>query len=551
MKFLKKYVLVLLVGIGSIGFLSSKVDDRFFEIAKNLDIFATMFKELNALYVDEINPNKIIRTGITAMLAELDPYTNFYPEDDIEDYRTMSTGKYNGIGASVIKLDGRRVISMIYEKSSADEVGLKIGDEVVEINGININARDNDEIGRLLKGQNGSEAKLKVKRFGEAKLLDFSVKRGVVKTPNVPQTGMISDEVGYILLNEFSQSSGNEVEKAFIDLKAEGMKQLILDLRGNPGGLLNMAIEISNFFVEKGALIVETKGKVAEWNTKYYGKEKPLDTEIPIVVLINSSSASASEIVSGTLQDYDRGVLIGQRSFGKGLVQVTRPLTFGTQMKITTAKYYIPSGRCIQALDYSHRNEDGSVGRVPDSLKTAFTTGNGRVFYDGGGVQPDIETPKPVLTSFTKALLREGKIFDFATKYYYEHPSASVNGKFLLSDDDYDGFVKWLSGQKFNYETKVEAELKVLEKEAEAEKMSDVLKSQIAGIHAEVDKAKKKDLVRLKSEIKQVLEDEIVVRYHFSNAAKFMSFEKDVEVQEALKLFKDPTRYGKILAGKK
>lgn len=531
--------------------LSYKVDDRYFEIAKNLDIFATMFKELNALYVDEINPNKVIRTGIEAMLKDLDPYTNFYPEDMIEDYRTMATGKYNGIGASVIQLNGKRVISMIYENSSADKEGLKIGDEVVEINGIAINDKDSEQIGRLLKGQTGSKANIKIRRFGESKLLGFQVERGVVKTPNVPHSGMINERVGYIFLNEFSASAANEVKKAFMDLKEDGMQELVLDLRGNPGGLLNMAIEISNFFVEKGSLVVETKGKVAEWNTKYYGKDKPLDLKIPIAVLISSSSASASEIVSGTIQDYDRGVVIGQRSFGKGLVQTTRELSFNTQMKITTAKYYIPSGRCIQAVDYSNRNEDGSVGKVPDSLKTAFKTANGRIFYDGGGVEPDIYTASAELAPITKALMREGKVFDFATKYFYENPNASIDGKFTLSDAGYDKFVSWLNAGSFNYKTKSEIDLEKFENAAKTENLTDGIKASLTSIRSAVAKSKQEDLKTFKKQIVRQLEDEIVVRYHYTNAAKFMSFESDVEVQEALSVFKDTARYNKILSGGK
>lgn len=551
MKKAKKYILVFVLSCISVGFLSSKVDDRYFEIAKNLDIFASMFKELNSLYVDEINPNKAIRLSINAMLKDLDPYTNFYPEDDIEDYMTMTTGKYNGIGASVINLNGKRLISMIFEKSSADEVGLKIGDEVIEINGIEIANKTSEDIGRLLNGQRGSAAKIKIRRYGETKLLEFDVKRGVVKTPNVPHSGMINDKTGYILLNEFSASSGNEVKKAFLDLKEEGMTQLILDLRGNPGGLLNMAIEISNFFVPKGSLIVETKGKVAEWNKKYYGKDNPLDLEIPIVVLINSSSASASEIVSGTIQDYDRGVIIGQRSFGKGLVQTTRPLSFNTQMKITTAKYYIPSGRCIQAIDYSNRNEDGSVGKVPDSLKAAFKTTKGRVFFDGGGVQPDVETEKKGSSAIVKALTKEGKIFEYATQYYYKNPNASVKGKFVLEDKDFDDFSSWLSKQKFDYQTEVEKHLKLAEKAADAEEVNKEFEPKFAEIKKLIESQKYAELLRKKEEIKSILESEIVLRYHYTNAAKFMSFEKDIEVQTALALFDDKQKFNKILASDK
>lgn len=548
-KLKKKYLLSFALLGATAGFVSFTIDDRYFEIAKNLDIFATMFKELNANYVDEINPNRTIRTSIEAMLKDLDPYTNFYPEDDIEDYMTMTTGKYNGIGASVMQLDGKNVISMIFETSPADVAGLKIGDEVMKINGVDIQGKDDAQIGRLLKGQTGTSIELTIKRYNKDKPFSLKVSRGIVKTPNVPHYGMINDEVGYIQLKEFSATAATEVKAAIVELKGEGMKQLVFDLRGNPGGLLNMAIEISNFFVPKGELIVETKGKLAEWNKKYMGKDNPLDTEMPVAILINSRSASASEIVSGTLQDYDRGVIIGQRSFGKGLVQVTRPLSYNTQMKITTAKYYIPSGRCIQAIDYTHRNEDGSVGKIADSLKTAFKTKNGRVFFDGGGVEPDIVTEAVSMATITRELLREAKIFDYATKYYYEHSDQKTDAAFQITDEIYADFSAWLKTQNFSYQTNLEKQLRKLEEIAEAEKEV-ALKPQIEQLKKQIQAQKEKDLVTYKNEIKDQLENEIVLRYHYTKAAKFIAFERDREIQSALSLFKDMERYRKILAGK-
>lgn len=545
----KKLGVVALL-ISSIGvFFSFKTDDRYFEIAKNLDIFATMFRELNALYVDEVNPTKSIRTGIEAMLKDLDPYTNFFPEDDIEDYMTMTTGKYNGIGASVITTNNRRLISMIFEDSPAAQAGLKIGDEVLKINNVVIADKDDVTIGKLLKGQTGTTAILTIKRFGENKPMDVKVARGIVKTPNVPHYGMINEEVGYVQLKDFSQTAAKEVKAAISEMKEDGMKKLIFDLRGNPGGLLNMAIEISNFFLPKGQLIVETKGKVADWNKKYLGNEAPFDIEMPVVVLINSRSASASEIVSGSLQDYDRAVLIGQRSFGKGLVQTTRPLTYNTQMKITTAKYYIPSGRCIQAIDYSHRNEDGSVGKIPDSLKSAFKTKNGRVFYDGGGVEPDIYTEPHRVPDVLKNLTKQGEIFDFATKYYYENKDKKVDSTFHLTDSEYQQFKTWLLSQQFDYETNSEKQLTALVSASKDEDTYKDISPAIESIKGKLEVQKKQELDKYKIEIKEALEEEIVVRYHFSKAAKFLSFERDREVQEALKLFKDMGRYKKILAG--
>lgn len=452
MKRLRKFSVVIILLL-AIPFVAFKYDDRYFEIAKNLDIFATMFKELNAYYVDEINPNKAMRLSIESMLKQLDPYTNFYPEDDIEDYMTMATGKYNGIGATVSHQNNKHLVVMIYEGSPADKAGLKIGDEILKIDGVDVVSRKDVDMSRLMKGQTGTTVKMQIKRYGQNSPVDLTVGRDIVKTLNVPHSGMINNEVGYIQLTDFTATAAKEVKNAFTDLKAQGMKKLIFDLRGNPGGLLNMSVEICNIFLPKDQLIVETRGKVAEWNKKFNSLENPMDTEMPIVVLINSSSASASEIVSGTLQDYDRAVILGQRSFGKGLVQTTRDLTYNTKMKITTAKYYIPSGRCIQALDYTHRNPDGSVGRVPDSLKTAFKTKNGRTVYDGGGVDPDIKTEVPQMASVTTNLLLKNVIFDYATKYYFEHINDKPQEKFSLKDSDYQDFTNWLKTRNFTYAT--------------------------------------------------------------------------------------------------
>lgn len=550
MKFIRKYSLLALL-LGSISLVAFRYEDRYFEIAKNLDIFATMFKELNALYVDEINPTKTMRMTIEAMLKQLDPYTNFFAEDMIEDYMTMTTGKYNGIGATVNTQDNKFIVTMIYEGSPADKAGMKISDQIIKIDGVDLLERPDVEIGRLLKGQTGTTVKMVVKRYGAKSPIELTVGRDIVKTPNVPNTGMVNDEVGYIQLNEFTATASKEVKTAFNDLKAEGMKKLILDLRGNPGGLLNMATEICNMFLAKDKLLVETRGKVPEWNKKYLSLEQPLDTEIPIIVLINGRSASASEIVSGTIQDYDRGVLIGQRSFGKGLVQVTRPLTYNTQMKITTAKYYIPSGRCIQAIDYSHKNEDGSVGKVPDSLKVAFKTTNGRVVYDGGGVEPDVQTDATILAAVTGELVRKNMIFDFATKYYFEHIDKKPENKFSLSDAEYQDFVAFVKAKKFDYITPVEKNLDKVEASAKTEKMYNQVEEQLKAIRTKIAQSKEQDLIKFKDEISEQLSIEILSRYYYQKAMKFVSFERDKEVQEALKLFKDMPRYQAILKGGK
>lgn len=532
-------------------FVAFKSDDRLFEIAKNLDVFSTMYKELNAFYVDEVNPTRAMRVGIQAMLKELDPYTVFYPEDEIEDYFTMNVGSYNGIGATIESSGNKHLVVMLFEESSADKMGLKIGDEVLKIDGVETPGKSEAEFGRLLKGQTGSKVTLTVKRFGESKPMSFKLERGEVKTPNVPHFGMINDEVGYILLTDFmSPNCAKEIKTATTELKGKGMKKLVLDLRGNPGGLLNMSIEISNFFLPKGLNVVETKGKVKDGNRKYLTNEPPLDIEMPIAVLINGKSASASEIVSGTLQDYDRAVLIGQRSFGKGLVQITRDLTYGTKMKITTSKYYIPSGRCIQAIDYGHRGADGSVAKLPDSLRVAFKTKNGRLVYDGGGVEPDIKTRSGELSSFTKALIVERLIFDYATKYYFENQNQKPAEKFILKDSEFINFENWLKNQNFKFKTADQLSIEgVLKSSKESGEYAD-MKNSIDNL-SKLANAKAAVLItKNKEEIKRQLELEILSRYYYQKAMKFASFEKDEDVQAAISLFKDMNRYNKILSGK-
>lgn len=550
MKRLRKFSVVIILLL-AIPFVAFKYDDRYFEIAKNLDIFATMFKELNAYYVDEINPNKAMRLSIESMLKQLDPYTNFYPEDDIEDYMTMATGKYNGIGATVSHQNNKHLVVMIYEGSPADKAGLKIGDEILKIDGVDVVSRKDVDMSRLMKGQTGTTVKMQIKRYGQNSPVDLTVGRDIVKTLNVPHSGMINNEVGYIQLTDFTATAAKEVKNAFTDLKAQGMKKLIFDLRGNPGGLLNMSVEICNIFLPKDQLIVETRGKVAEWNKKFNSLENPMDTEMPIVVLINSSSASASEIVSDTLQDYDRAVILGQRSFGKGLVQTTRDLTYNTKMKITTAKYYIPSGRCIQALDYTHRNPDGSVGRVPDSLKTAFKTKNGRTVYDGGGVDPDIKTEVPQMASVTTNLLLKNVIFDYATKYYFEHINDKPQEKFSLKDSDYQDFTNWLKTRNFTYATSMEKSLDNLEASAKKENSLDAVQESLKSLRDKINQTKQQDLLKHKADIKEQLEAEILSRYYYQKAMKFASFDRDKEVQEAIKLLKDMPKYQGILKGAK
>ncbi|MVM38443.1 PDZ domain-containing protein [Spirosoma sp. HMF3257] len=552
MRFPKRFTLLASSALvaGGIGFFSFKTDDRFFEIARNLDIYATLFKELNLYYVDEINPNRMVKTSIDGMLKALDPYTNFFAEDEIEDYMTMTTGRYNGIGALIGQRQGKSIVLMVYEGTPAEKSGLQIGDEVIKIDGVDIKTRKEADPGKLLKGQNNTAVKLTVQRYGEKNPVELSVIRDVVKMTNVPYYGMVSEDVGYIDLKDFTATASREVRTAFQELKGKGMKKLILDVRENPGGLLNMAIDICNTFIPKDSEVVTTKGKVTEWNKTYTALNPPLDLEMPIIVLTNNHSASAAEIVSGVIQDYDRGVLIGQRTYGKGLVQTTRELSFNTKLKITTAKYYIPSGRCIQAIDYSHRNPDGSVGKIPDSLKTAFKTKAGRVVYDGGGVLPDVvieaQTPTPIALSLTN----KGLIFDYAVKYRHEHPSIKPAREFHLTDAEYADFAKWVADKEYDYTTQVEKDLGTLEASAKKEKYFDQIQDQLKSLKTKMSHSKDADLNTFKPEIRTLLEQEIAGHYYLQRGLKEASFATDPEMKAALDLFKDMGRYSTILKSK-
>ncbi|MDZ7900807.1 MAG: S41 family peptidase [Arcicella sp.] len=553
---IKKYTKSLIIsGLTITGIsLVSLTDpgERFFDIAKNLDIYATLFKELNRYYVDEINPNKTVKTSIDAMLKSFDPYTVYYAEDDIEDYMTMTTGKYNGIGIVTGNRNGRITIMLIDEGTPAEKAGLKIGDEIVKVDGVDLKSKKGVDPGKLIKGQTGTSVKLTVKRYGTDKLEDIAVTRDVVKLKNVPYYGMINDEVGYIDLKDFTSTASKEVRQAVTDLKAKGMKKLVLDLRENPGGLLNMAVDICNIFLPKESEIVSTKGKVQEWNKTYTGLNAAMDTEIPIAVLTNSRSASAAEIVSGVIQDYDRGVLIGQRTYGKGLVQVTRDLTYNTKLKVTTAKYYIPSGRCIQAIDYQHRNPDGSVGKLPDSLKRSFKTiRSGRTVYDGGGVLPDIEIEKPFPAAVSLALSNKFILFDYAIKYHFDHPTIKSAKDFELTPAEYQEFVKWAVAQDFDYTTQAEKDMNILEASAKKERYYENVSEQLKALRAKLSHNKEFDLNKFKDEIKTALEQEIIVHYYLQKGTREQSFAKDPEIQSALKLFTDMPRYQAILKGNK
>ncbi len=540
---------VLALTLSLFAFSFTNPGKRYFEIAKNLDIFATLFKEVNVMYVDEINPNKVIKVGIDAMLRSLDPYTVYIPEDDIEDFRTQSTGQYGGIGAVTSRINGAVKVIMLMEGYSAQKDGLKIGDEIIKIGNVDITNLSREETNDLMKGQANTNVSLTVERFGNDTPLTLNFRREKVKVKNVPYYGMASEDVGYVKLTEFTMQAGKEVKNAVVELKKSGAKKIIVDVRDNPGGLLIEAVNIVNVFIPKGKEVVSTKGKVTENNAEYKTLNSPVDTEIPLAILVSSGSASASEIVAGSIQDYDRGIIIGEKSFGKGLVQIPRPLSYNSQLKVTTAKYYTPSGRCIQALDYSNRNADGSVGKVADSLKKQFKTVNKRIVYDGGGVDPDIEVDKERLAPVAYALAGKGLIFEYATKFYYENQSLDIED-FRLSGSQYADFKKWMSNKEFSYSTKVESDLKRLTANAESEKYYTSVKDQIKALESTIERSKQNDLDNFKSQIVRLLEQEITTRYQLEKGAIESSFDSDKDILRAIAVLGNPQEYRAILSGK-
>ena len=521
--------------------------ERYFEIAKNLDIFATLFKEVNALYVDEVNPNKLVRTGIDAMLNSLDPYTNYISEDEVEDFRTLNTGQYGGIGALTREFGNRTVITMVYENYPAYKNGLRIGDEVLKMNGVELSKLSTDEANHLMRGQVGTPVKLTVRRPGMEETLDLEFKREKIKISNVPYFGMVNPEVGYVQLSDFTPEAGKEVKNAVVSLKEKGAKSIILDLRGNPGGLLFEAVNICNIFIPKGKKVVSTIGKVADSNIVYETLNPPTDMEIPVAVLINRGSASASEIVAGTLQDYDRAVVVGEKSYGKGLVQLSRPLSYNSQVKITTAKYYTPTGRCIQVLDYTHRREDGSVGSIPDSIKKEFKTSKGRIVYDGGGIDPDVKLEVQDPASITQVIFTNGLIFDYATYYALKHPTLPPASEFKLSDEEYTEFMVWMKNKEYNYRSPLEVQLATFTQEAKRERTYNELKPQLDQITARLGDSHKHDLTTFKDQIKSLLEEEIATRYYLEKGAVEVGFKSDPEVTKAIEVLSNTATYKKIL----
>ncbi len=523
--------------------------DRYFEIFKNLDIFATLFKEVNTHYVDEVNPSTLIKKGIDEMLGSLDPYTNYIAADDIETYRMMTTGEYSGIGAIVERRNGVQMIIMPYEGFAAHEAGLKAGDEIHKIGGISLEGKSSDEISYLLKGQSRSDIVLTIKRYGQEEMFDVTLKREKIAVESVPYAGMVTDDIGYVRLTNFTQNVGRQVGIKTLDLLEQGAEGIILDLRGNPGGLLHEAVNVSNVFIEKDKKIVVQKGKVRANDWTYNSLNEPVDTDIPLVVLTDNGSASASEIVSGVVQDYDRGVLVGRKTYGKGLVQVERPLSYDAVVKITTAKYYTPTGRCIQAIDYSNRNPDGSVGKIPDSLKTEFRTTNGRLVYDGGGIDPDVEVEDFDFAPITYSLLKKNHIFFYATEYYYKNLARETEDprNLRLSDAEYDDFVKWLEDKEFDYTTNFEKGIDRLIETAKNEKKYDQLKDQLDQLEKASQHNKNQDLITFKEEIKMLMEQEIASRFFLQRGLIESTFNKDPDILEAVNVLRDEERYAKLL----
>lgn len=552
MKLKGKALKILIGGIALpvvlLGIFSFSNDDKHFEMAKNLEIFASLYSEINQYYVDDVNPNTLIKTSIDAMLEKLDPYTVYIPEDDIEDFRTNATGEYGGLGIQSNKIKDQHIVLNLYENSPAMKAGIKIGDVITEVDGVPLTNLSDDQAGKLMKGQSGSDIQIDVLRNGTEKL-HFVTTREKIVIPNISYSTLLDGSTGYLRLSEFTRDAAEDVKKTVIDLKEKGANKLIIDLRDNPGGLLNEAVDICNLFVPKGSKIVDTKGKIEAQSHSYVAKSEPLDLSIPIAVVINDGSASASEIVSGVLQDYDRGVIIGQKSYGKGLVQVSRKLSFNSQLKVTTAKYYIPSGRCIQALDYAQRKADGSATKVADSLKMEFRTTNNRVVYDGDGIDPDLLVTKPTPSSYAENLEESGLIFEYATKYYYDHDSIDAPQKFELSDEAYQAFITWMESKSFDNPSQVENTLELLKEAATEDDVYNKLIAEIEDIGASVEKIKSNGLTTFKPEIKAMLEKQIILRYYYTSGLVEAALNKDEEIKEAKRILNDTESYTAKLNG--
>lgn len=554
-KFLNRRNGVLLAAVlVAVAFFSFKSgDDRNFQIAKNLDTFNSIVKELDMFYVDTLDPNKTVREGIDYMLSSLDPYTEYYPEDDQAELQQMLNASFGGIG-SLITYNQKLKRSMIaepFEGTPAAKVGLKAGDILMEIDGKDLAGKNNQEVSQMLRGAVGTSFKLKVERpdeKGGTRPLEFDIVRQTIQTPMIPYDTIFNKNVGYINLSTFSGTPSKDFKKTFLKLKKEGITSLVIDLRGNGGGRLEEAVEIANFFLPRGKVIVTTKGKTKQASNTYKTLREPLDLDIPITVLVNGATASASEILSGAFQDFDRAVIVGSRTFGKGLVQTTRPLPYGGVMKLTTSKYYIPSGRCVQAIDYKHRNEDGSVGTIPDSLTTVFHTAAGREVRDGGGVMPDIEVKQEKLPNILFYLVRDNLIFDYATQYCLKHPGIPSPQEFKVTDADYNDFKAMVKKADFKYDQQSEKIMKTLKEAAKFEGYLDEASEEIKALEKKLTHNLDRDLDYFSKDIRSMIADEIIKRYYYTRGGIIQQLKDDDGLQAALKILADPVKYKETLS---
>ena len=550
---MKKSKIYFFAGFLSLFLLSfvelEDTSDRF-EVGKNLDIFTEVYKQVNSLYVDGTQPGELMKVGIDAMLESLDPYTVYYPESDIENYKLMTTGQYGGIGARIRKIDDFVVVGEPYVGFPAFKAGLRGGDVILKVDGKDVKGKSTSDLSKILKGNPGTSITVTIQRPGTEASFEVSFKREKVQIKSVPYQGMITENIGYIKMKSFTRNVSKEVKTAFLELKKNpNFQSLVFDLRGNPGGLLHEAINTVGLFTKKGVKVVETRGKIEEWTKIYKTLNAPLDKEIPIVILVDGGSASASEIVSGALQDFDRAVILGSNTYGKGLVQTTRNLKYNTSIKVTTAKYYIPSGRCIQAIDYAHKDEDGNPKKIPDSLLTEFKTQNGRLVLDGAGIKPDVEKNREKYGAITRALLSKNHVFNFATQYVLKHDSISNAKNFRLTDDEYQSFITYLLDNEYDYQTSTGKGLKALKKRAEKDSILVDIASEIKLIEEKIILKKKSDLKKFKSQIKRFLEIEIASRYFFQIGKIESSLGNDFFVDEAVEILTNNERYTSILSG--
>jgi carboxyl-terminal processing protease len=544
----KLWLIIPVVCILIFGF--TYIRDKEFEIVKNLDIFYTLFKELNFFYVDETNPKELIEEGIDGMLKSLDPYTTYIPAEEQENFAFITTGEYGGIGALIRKAGDFTIVSEPYEGFPAQKCGLRAGDTIVSINGVSTQGKEISEVSEMLKGTPKTIAKLQIKRPGDNKRHEIDVLREQITIPNIPYHGIIKDKIGYICLTGFTKDAGREARNALDDLLRKGVASVILDLRGNPGGLLVESVQVTSLFVSQGTEIVNTRGRVKQWDVSYKTENQPVDTTLPVVVLVNRTSASASEIVAGALQDLDRAVIIGQRTFGKGLVQTTRPLSYDAQLKVTTAKYYIPSGRCIQAVDYTHRNEDGSVGYIPDSLIKEFRTKNGRSVFDGGGISPDVPIEPDQPGNITVSLYTKNLLFDYATYYALKHPSFFPMDSMTFSDNDYNDFMQFISSRNYDYTTGSDDKLNELIGIAKREKYYERAEEEFSALKKKLAHDREKDLQTFKDEIKPLILEEIAGRYYYQKGKVRASLSEDKSVQKAMEICENKELYNSLLKKK-